>query len=103
MLAGTSLASGTRSATPVPQSAPVPTSMLGECMTVADGALPGREAGLYSVFQTGIRFLLPESTVTGLAVVTLHRDGAKSQELAVRFSGVAAASAFRVSREGSHT
>ena len=104
----------------LPRSAPLPTSLLGTSVIVTESSDSGtsrREAGLYSVSTSEIRFQVPESTPPGNVTVTVQHKGAVSEAVTVQvdrvapglFSangdgdGVAAASAVRVAHDGTHT
>ena len=107
-------------ATALPRSAPLPTSLLGTSVIVieaSDSVATRREAGLYSVSPTEIRFHVPEGTPPGHVTVTVQHQGALSEPVTVRVSrvapglfsangnghGVAAATAVRVARDGTRT
>ena len=120
VIRGSELSSGISAAKQLPRSVRLPTALLETSVIVADRTETSwarREAGLYSVAPTEIRFLVPERAAVGLTVVHVVRDGVRSRGRAVQVTrvapalfsadgngrGVAAASASRVARDGTGT
>ena len=120
VIRGSELSSGISAAKQLPRSVRLPTALLETSVIVADRTETSwarREAGLYSVAPTEIRFLVPERAAVGLTVVHVVRDGVRSRARAVQVTnvapalfsadgngrGVAAASASRVARDGTGT
>ena len=120
VIQGADLSSYESAATALPRSAPLPTSLLGTSVIVTEASESGatrREAGLYSVSPTEIRFHVPERTLPGQVMVTVQHGGALSEPVEVQVSrvapglfsangdgrGVAAATAVRVARDGTRT
>ena len=120
VILGADLSSYESPAIALPRSAPLPTSLLGTLVIVTDASESGatrREAGLYSVSPTEIRFQVPEDAPTSQVTVTVVHEGALSEPATVQVSpvapglfsangdglGVAAATAVRVARDGTRT
>ena len=120
VIRGTELSSDPTSATSLPRSDPLPTSLLGTSVTVietSESGSKGRAAGLYSVAPTEITFRIPERITPGQVDLTVLHQGSVSEAVKVQvgrvspglFSangdgqGVAAATAVRVARDGTRT
>ena len=120
VIRGTELSSGISAAKQLPSSVRLPTALLETSVIVTDRTETSwarREAGLYSVAPTEIRFMIPERAAVGLTIMHVVRDGIRSRRRAVRVTsvapalfsadgngrGVAAASASRVARDGTET
>ena len=120
VIRGTELSSDPTSATSLPRSAPLPTSLLGTSVTVietSESSSTGRAAGLYSVAPTEITFRVPAGITPGQVDLTVLHQGSVSEAVKVQvgrvapglFSangdgkGVAAATAVRVARDGTYT
>ena len=117
---GANLSSDESAATALPQSDPLPTSLVATSVTITDSSEQGsaeRRAGLYSVSPTEIRFRMPEETDPGRVTLVVQHQGVLSEPFAVQVSrvapglfsangdgrGVAAASAERVATDGTST
>lgn len=117
---GADLSSDESAATALPQSDPLPTSLVATSVTITDSSEQGsakRRAGLYSVSPTEIRFRMPEETDPGQVTLIVEHQGVLSEPFAVQVSrvapglfsangdgrGVAAASAERVATDGTST
>ena len=120
VIRGASLSAGTAAATALPQAVPLPTSLLNTQVTVTDRTATSwarRQAGLYSVSPTEIRFQLPERAARGLVVVTVTREGSVSNRRGINLTntapglfsangdgrGVAAATAVRIALDGTRS
>ena len=120
VIRGTELSSDPASATSLPRSAPLPTSLLGTSVTVietSESGSTGRAAGLYSVAPTEITFRVPEGITPGQVDLTVLHQGSVSEAVKVQIDrvapglfsangngqGVAAATAVRVARDGTRT
>lgn len=120
VIRGLELSSGISAAKELPRSVGLPTALLETSVIVADRTETSwarREAGLYSVAPTEIRFLVPERAAVGLVIVHVLREGIRSRGRGVQVtsvapalfsadgsgSGVAAASASSVARDGTRT
>lgn len=116
VLTGTELAPS-QAAAPTPSPAALPTTLLGTSLVIADSNGDRHNAGLHLVSSTEIRFQVPEVAAVGPAGLVVRRGAMESEGHAVDvmavapglFSangdgrGVAAASAFRVARDGTVT
>ena len=120
VIRGTELSSDPTSATSLPRSAPLPTTLVGTSVTVietSESGSTGRAAGLYSVAPTEITFRVPAGITLGQLDLTVLHQGSASEAVKVQvdrvapglFSangdgkGVAAATAVRVARDGTRT
>ena len=120
LIRGTDLSSYPTPATGLPRAVPLPTSLLGTSVIISEGNEADstrREAGLYAVSPTEIRFQMPEDTPLGQVNVIVLHEGSVSEPVTVQvgrvapglFSangngqGVAAATAARVTRDGTRT
>lgn len=117
---GTDLASDSSPAIALPRSTSLPTILQGTSVIIAHDSgteSAKQEAGLYSVTPTETTFRMPEDFQSGLATVTVMHEGGLSEPIVVQVSrvapglfaangdgrGVAAATAFRVSGDGTRT
>lgn len=120
VILGTNLSSSGSASNELPSSVALPTSLIETSVIVADATgtdSARREAGLYSVSPTEIRFQMPAGTASQDVRVTVHHRGALSEPFEVRVGsvapglftangdgkGVAAASAVRVAHNGTRT
>jgi len=120
LIRGTDLSSYPTPATGLPRAVPLPTSLLGTSVIISEGNEPDstkREAGLYAVSPTEVRFQMPEDTPLGQVNLTVLHEGSVSEPVTVQVSrvapglfsangngqGVAAAMAVRVARDGTRT
>ena len=120
VILGANLSSSGSASNELPSAVALPRSLLETSVIVADGTgtdSARREAGLYSVSPTEIRFQMPASTASQEVRVTVHHRGSLSEPVEVRVGsiapglftangdgrGVAAASAVRVAHDGTRT
>ena len=118
VIQGADLSSYDSAAIALPRSAPLPTSLLGTSVIVteaSDSVATRREAGLYSVSPTEIRFHEPEGTPPGQVTGTVQHQGALSEPGTVQVSrvapglfsangsGLGVATAVRVARDGTRS
>ena len=120
VIQGADLSSARSSANEFPVSFPLATTLAGTSVIVTESVGQGelrREAGLFSVSPTEIRFLMPDVTTEGAVSVTVAHEGALSEPVAIDVTtaapglfsangdgrGVAAAAAVRVARDGRRT
>ena len=120
LIRGTDLSSYPTPASGLPRAVPLPTSLLGTSVIISEGNEADstrRDAGLYAVSPTEIRFQMPEDTPLGQVNLTVLHEGSVSEPVTVQVSrvapglfsangngrGVAAATASRVARDGTRT
>ena len=86
---GSGLASGARGSTGASLAVSLPETLLGTSVRVTDADGTLRPAGIYSVSEGQIVFRVPSRTAIGTALVTVNRQGADSESLAVPVASVA--------------